>query len=324
MGDRYRGGSPPAVRYELHLHLEGAVEAETLKELEPSLSSEEIAAALQYSDFEGFIQSWVWVNRHLRSPSDYALAARRLFERLAAEGIGYAEVTLSAGVVLWKKLDLPAVFDAVAGEAARSPVPIRWIIDATRQWGAIPAAPVFEFAAERMGHGVVAVGLGGYEHLGPATWFRGLYEEARGRGLRLTCHAGETTGPQSVWDALKIGAERIGHGIRAVEDPKLLDELRYRDVPLEICVSSNLRTGAVASVEQHPVRRLFEAGVPLVLSTDDPALFGCTLAGEYELVARQFGFTPEEVAKLEENSRRYAFGASGRSGAGAPARTDDR
>jgi adenosine deaminase/aminodeoxyfutalosine deaminase len=303
---------PAPARAELHLHLEGSVDAATLMELDPSLTAQEIAAALAYSDFAGFIRSYVWVNRKLRGPQDYALAARRLFAALAADGVSYAEVTLSAGIILWKKQDLEAIFRAVAEEAGRSPVPVRWILDATRQWGAEAAAPVFDFAAAHIGDGVVAIGLGGFEAQGPAAWFRELFAKARERGLRLTCHAGETTGPESVWEALEIGAERIGHGIRAVEDPALVAELRARGVPLEICLSSNLRTGAVPSLEAHPLRRLFDAGVTVVLSTDDPALFDCTLSGEFALAAQRLGFTPAELERLAANSLRYAFSGPGR------------
>jgi adenosine deaminase/aminodeoxyfutalosine deaminase len=218
----------------------------------------------------------------------------------------YAEVTLSAGVILWKKQDLAPVFDALALEAARSRVAIRWILDATRQWGAGAARPILEFAVQRKSEGIVAIGIGGFEAQGPALWFRDLYTEARDRGLRLVAHAGETTDAQSIWDALAIGAERIGHGIRAVEDPRLLEHLRSRQIPLEVCITSNVRTGAVGSLEEHPIKRLYDAGVPIVLNTDDPALFGCTLKSEYELAACQFGLPAGELAA---NAFRHAFNA---------------
>jgi aminodeoxyfutalosine deaminase len=292
---------------ELHVHLEGAADRETLKEIDPSVTDAELDRELSYSDFLGFIRSYVWVNRKLRGPVEYALIARRLFESLSRQGVTYAEVTVSAGVILWKKQDLGEIFNALHSEASRSSIPIRWILDATRQWGLDAAFPVFDFAAQHVSQGVVAIGLGGIEAEGPAGWYRGLYAKARDRGLRLTCHAGETTGPQSVWDALAIGSERIGHGIRAAEDPLLMAELRTRNIPLEVCLTSNLRTGAVSSLDRHPIRKLFDAGVPIILNTDDPALFDCTLTGEYALAAREFGFSEGELRELAANSLRYAF-----------------
>ena len=292
---------------ELHLHLDGSVEPETLLEIDPSLTREEIAANTSYSDFAGFLKSFVWVNKRLRTPAAYARVARRLFERLETEGVTYAEVILSVGVVLWKEQSLSDIYDALLREASRTRITVRWIFDAIRQFGPETAKPVFDLAAERVGEGVVAIGLGGDEERGPAHLFTDLYRQARDQGLRLTCHAGEMAGPASVWEALEIGSERIGHGIRAIEDPALLAHLAAKNIPLEVCITSNLRTGAVPSLAAHPVRRLYEAGVPIILNSDDPALFGCTLSSEYALAAREFGFTEYELAGLARNAFRYAF-----------------
>lgn len=291
----------------MHLHLEGSVEPETLLEIDPSLTREEIAAATTYSNFDGFIQSYIWVNRRLTKPEHYAIAARRLFERLHKTGVHYAEITLSAGMMLWKNQDFAAIFDAVERETLCAEVKIRWILDAVRQFGAAAAAPVFDLAAERVDRGVVAIGLGGFEAGAPASDFANLYQLARDLGLHTVCHAGETTNAQNVWDALAIGAERIGHGIRAVEDPELMAHLRDNEIPLEICISSNVRTGAVASIEEHPVRKLFEAGVPIVLNTDDPALFGCSLPDEFLVARERCGFSATELDLIAQQAFRFAF-----------------
>jgi aminodeoxyfutalosine deaminase len=291
---------------ELHLHLEGSLEPETLQEIDPALTREEITHATSYRDFEGFIQSYIWVNRRLQTPAHYAIAARRLFERLGSQGVTYAEITLSAGMMLWKGQDFAAIYNAVHEEAARAPMKIFWILDSVRQFGAEAARPVFDLAAERANDGVVAVGLGGFEAGAPALDFAELFARARDRGLHTVCHAGETTNAQNVWDAIAIGAERIGHGIRSIEDPKLMDHLREKQIPLEICITSNLRTGAIASLDQHPVRKLFDAGVPVTIHTDDPALFDCTLASEYRLAQDHFGLPVEQLAR---NSFHFSFAA---------------
>jgi len=291
----------------LHVHLEGAIWPETLMEIEPSLTREEIRANMPEGSFDNFIQSYIWLTRKLTEPEHYALATRRLIEHLAAEGVCYAEITLSAGVILWKNQDLARIYDAIHAESRRAPFTVYWIPDAIRQFGPEPAMEVARFAVDRRDDGVVAFGIGGDEARGPAEQFAEVYRFCRENGLHLTCHAGETVGPESVRAALAIGAERIGHGISAINDPNLLAELRERDIPLEICPTSNICTGAVASLDVHPLRRLFDAGLPIVLDADDPALFGTTISQEFELAASTFGFSEEELATLATNSLRYAF-----------------
>ncbi len=293
---------------ELHLHLEGSVTPETMRELAPEVSAEEIAARYAFTDFAGFLQCFIWVVQHLRTPDDYALITRRLLERLRQENVTYAEITLAAGVVLWKKQDFAPIYDAVKRAAAASGITVFWNLDATRHFGAEHAMRVAELAAERVDDGVISYGIGGDEERGPAEWFFAVYEYARAHGLRLTAHAGETVGAYSVWGALRLGAERIGHGIRSADDPNLLRHLRDHNIPLEICISSNVATGAVRSLADHPVRRIYDAGVPIILNTDDPGVFRCTLNGEYELAARQFGFSDAELRGIVENGFRYAFG----------------
>ena len=292
---------------ELHLHLEGSAEPETLHELDPATPVEEFRALYRYADFDAFLKAFAAIGKRLRRPQDYALVARRLLERLAGQNVRYAEIILAAGVVLWKGQEFAPIFDAVVEAAAGSPVEVRWILDAVRQFGPEPAMAVAKLAAERVDRGVVAFGIGGSEARGPAGWFTEVFAFARAAGLHLTAHAGETEGPESVWAALALGAERIGHGIAAARDQGLVRQLREHGIPLEICLTSNLVTGAVKRLADHPLRRLFDAGVPIVLSTDDPAMFGCTLEGEYRLAAAQFGFTPAELRSLAENSFRYRF-----------------
>ena len=292
---------------ELHLHLEGSVEPETLHELDPGTPLEECRAIYSYPDFDAFLKAFGAVVRRLRTPQDYALVTRRLLEALAAQNVRYAEITLAAGVVLWKGEEFAPIFDAVAEAARRSPVTVRWILDAVRQFGVEPAMRVAELAAERADRGVVAYGIGGSEERGPAAWFTDIFAFARRSGLRLTAHAGESMGPESVWAALDVGAERIGHGIAAARDPELMRYLRDHDIPLEICITSNLVTGVVKRLEDHPVRELYDAGVPIVLNSDDPAMFRCSLNGEYRLAAQAFGFSTAELRELAANGFRYAF-----------------
>jgi aminodeoxyfutalosine deaminase len=292
---------------ELHLHLEGSIEPETLHELDPATPVEEFRALYRYADFDAFLKAFGAIGKRLRTPKDYALITRRLLERLECQNVRYAEIIVAAGVVLWKGQEFAPIYDAISDAARGSSVEVHWILDAVRQFGLEHVQKVAELAAERVNEGVIAFGIGGSEERGPAAWFREPFAFAKSAGLHLTAHAGESMGAESIWAALDLGAERIGHGIAAAQDPDLMRDLRERDIPLEVCITSNLVTGVVKSIEDHPVRRLFDAGVPITLNTDDPAMFGCTLAGEYALAARAFGFSEAELRGIADNGFRYAF-----------------
>ena len=166
---------------------------------------------------------------------------------------------------------------------------------------------VARLAANYVGDGAISFGIGGDEIGGPALALRDAYAYARDAGLRLTAHAGETAGPESIRAAIEIGAERIGHGIRAVDDAKLMRQLREEQIPLEVCITSNVKTGAVVSLDAHPLRRLFDAGVPITLNTDDPGVFETDLAREFELAREVFGFSEVELRGVAETAERFSF-----------------
>ena len=301
---------------ELHLHLEGSIRPGTLVELSwrhdrHPLNVAAVERLYSYADFSGFLQAFKAVTDRLQTPDDYELITYRLIEQLAREKVVHAEITFSAGVCLWRNLDVEAVFAGLERGRARGAkdygVSVLWIWDAVRQFGADAAMRVVEAAERHLGARVVAFGIGGDERKAPPEMFREVYAEAKRRGLRLTAHAGETAGPESVWGALNLGAERIGHGIAAAEDAELLGVLAERQVPLEVCVTSNLRTGCCASLDEHPLRKLFDEGAMVTLNSDDPAMFGTTLAREYALAQQDFGFTDEQLRELARNSFEASF-----------------
>ena len=185
---------------------------------------------------------------------------------------------------------------------------ILWIIDAVRNFGAEEAARVFRKAAELRAQypSIVGIGIGGDEARGPASLFKDLYAEAASAGLRLTAHAGESggpvDGPASMWAAINIGAERIGHGLAAQYDEELLAVLAERQIPIEINVTSNIRTGCCSSYASHPLRRYFDSGLMVTLNSDDPPMFGANLLDEYLLAYEKYGFTLEQLRELAANA----------------------
>jgi aminodeoxyfutalosine deaminase len=218
---------------------------------------------------------------------------------------------VSVGVCLWRKQDFAAIFEGLERGRERGEqtfgVSLLWIFDAVRQFGPGLAREVFEIAAGLRHRNVVGIGIGGDEQKAPPELFREAYAQAARQGLRLTAHAGESAGPESVWGALNLGVERIGHGLTACQDPELVEELAKRQVPVETCLTSNVRTGCCARISDHPLRRYFDQGLMLTLNSDDPGMFQTSLTQEYELAQREFEFTDEHLRELARNSFEASF-----------------
>jgi adenosine deaminase/aminodeoxyfutalosine deaminase len=307
---------------ELHLHLEGTILPSTLVELSRRhdsnpLTLAEAEALYQFTDFTGFIQAFRAVTQQLAHPEDYELAAWRMMQRLAEQGVVHAEVFISVGVIyMWRNHD-PACFEPIfAGlERAREraerelSLSVYWIFDAVRHFTVPEAERVFRKAADLRASypSIIGIGLGGDERRTGSVPFRELYAEARAAGLRLTNHAGETTGPEAIREALSIGSERLGHALSAIQDPDLIRELRERGTGLELNPTSNVRTGVCNCFAEHPLRRYFDAGLLVTLNSDDPAFFGSDLANEYLLAHTEQGFTRDELRQLAANSIRASF-----------------
>jgi adenosine deaminase/aminodeoxyfutalosine deaminase len=311
---------------ELHLHLEGTIEPATLVELSQLTDADPITlqaaqALYDYQDFSGFLLAFKAVTRRLRGAREYELAAWRMLQQLAAQGVVHAEVYISVGVVyFWRKEEDaadPLLFEKIfAGlERARERgqrelgISLYWILDAVRHFTVTEAERVFRMAARmrREYPSIIGIGLGGDERVAASEPFRALYAEAAAAGLRLTNHAGETTGPEAIWEALSIGSERLGHALSAIRDPALIAELRQRQTPLELNPTSNVRTGVCPSWTSHPLRRYFDDGLNVTLNSDDPAFFGSTVENEYRLAHAIHNFTPEELRQLARNSFQSSF-----------------
>jgi aminodeoxyfutalosine deaminase len=304
---------------ELHLHLEGTVTPETLvalSERHPAgrLTLEQAQALYHYVDFTGFLLAFKAITERLLTPDDYELITWRMAQSLAAQGVAHAEVYVSVGVVYyWRRIEFEPLFGGMERARVRAErefgISILWIFDAVRHFGVEEAARVFRKAAEmRREHpSIVGIGIGGDERRTGAEPFRELYAEARDSGLRLTAHAGETVGPEGIWGALNIGAERIGHGLSAEHDAELMEVLAERQIPVEICMTSNVRTGSCPLLGEHPVRRYFDSGLMITLNSDDPTLFSSDLLGEYRLAEREFQFTQEQLRELAANSVEASF-----------------
>jgi aminodeoxyfutalosine deaminase len=306
-------------KVELHLHLEGTIQLDTLLELSKRHDAEPLTedAARKlyiYENFLGFMDSFKAVSARLKGPDDYELITYNMIRDLAAQGVVHAEVYISFGIIFyWKNAEVEPYVEAiergrVCGEKDFGTT-IYWLIDAVRHFGAEEGTKVFRKAAElrKLYPSIIGIGIGGDEARGSADLFRDSYAEAKEAGLRLTAHAGETIGPESVWAAINIGAERVGHALSAQHDPELLEVLAQKQIPLELNVTSNIRTGCCKSFDEHPVKMYFESGLMVTINSDDPPMFGSNLLEEYVLVQERFEFSLEQMRELAANAVEASF-----------------
>ena len=309
---------------ELHVHHVGSASARIVAELAERhpgtvpADPEALAEFFEFRDFAHFVDVYLAVVALIRTPGDVRLLTYEVAREMATEQqIRYAELTCTPYTsVLPHDPDrgMPieayteAIEDARVAAERDFGLVLRWIYDIPGESGLPAADATLGFALDHRVDALVGFGLGGPEIGVPRPQFQPHFDAARAAGLRSVPHAGETTGPQTVWDALLLlGAERIGHGTTAAEDPALLAHLARERIPLEVCLSSNLATRAVGSLAQHPVRAFVEAGVPITVNSDDPPMFGTTLNREYELAAGLLALDRAGVADLARAAVHASF-----------------
>ncbi len=304
---------------ELHVHLEGSIRPATLLELarrnQVKLPAQDVAGLKEYyrfRDFAHFVEVYFTISSCLRNPEDYALIAYEFGCDCARQNIRYAEVTFTMTTnIEYTRIPWQSILEGLNIGRFRAyqeyGVDWGWIFDINRNHPETQSDLV-EIALAGRSAGVVALGLGGSEADFPAGLFQASFERARRDGLHRVPHAGETCGADSIWAALNLlFAERIGHGVRAIEDPSLVEWLREMRIPLEICPTSNLRLGIYPAYASHPLRRLWDEGVVVTINSDDPPMFNTDLVQEYALLVDEFGFNIDELEQLSLNAVRASF-----------------
>ena len=305
-------------KIELHLHLEGAAPPDLIRAMAAETRTDlsgifDATGAYAYTGFEGFLRTYEAATSVLTSPRAYARLAGTVCEALAEQGVIYAETFLSpdfcggGDVEAWRDY-LAAIAEAARHSEAQGGPILKGVVTCIRHFGPERARAAARCAAETAGDMVVGFGMAGAETVAAPRDFAWAFDCAREAGLHLTAHAGEWCGPDSVRAALDdLGVERIGHGVRAIEDPRLVERLAERQIVLEVCPGSNLALGLCRDLRSHPVARLREAGVPVTISTDDPPFFHTTLRREYAALADAFGWEAGDFAEINRTAARAAF-----------------
>ena len=306
-------------KVELHVHLEGSIRPEILLTLADrngvALPAKDVAGVKEFyrfTDFDHFIRVYFAISDCLRTLDDYVLIARDFGAEMARQNIRYAEVTFTPHTNVTNTglpfEDILAALNEGRSQAEQEfGVRFQWVLDIVRD-DPESRHQVAEWAASALDDGVVGFGLGGTERGHPPEWFSDAFSVAREAGLHSVPHAGEVAGPESVWGAIRaLGAERIGHGVRSVEDPALIDYLREHQIPLEVSPTSNICLGVYASLNEHPIRWLWDHGLYVTVNSDDPPMFNTDLVGEYEALVEHLGFDTAELKQLSLNALEASF-----------------
>jgi aminodeoxyfutalosine deaminase len=305
---------------ELHVHHVGSASPRIVAELAARHEGDTpvpadpgaLADYFAFRDFGHFIEIYLSVVDLIRDDQDVRTLTYEVARELARQQVRYAELTVTPYSHVRRGIPAPAfcaaIEDARAGAAADFGVELHWCFDIPGEAGLAAADETLRIALEEQPAGLISFGLGGPEVGVPRPQFKPYFDKARAAGLHSVPHAGETTGPETIWDALRdLGAERIGHGIAAARDPQLMACLAERGIPLEVCPTSNVRTRAVPSIDEHPLPVLVAAGVPVTINSDDPPMFGTTLEEEYAVAARLLELDAAGVAGLARAAVHASF-----------------
>jgi adenosine deaminase len=305
-GDSSRSWLTRLPKAELHLHIEGAIPKAALWKLvakyggDPSVPTfEAFERRFEYRGLQQFFQTFDWATSFLREPDDFTFVGQEIGRDLARQNVRYVEAHFSPTVFRRQLTPQPIAQALRKGLDAIPSVDVRLIAELGRNLGPAGAMRTLDHVAELRELKIIGIGLGGFEPQYPNELFGTVYERARGLGFRTTAHAGESAGAPSVWGAVRtLRVDRIGHATRAVEDPELMRHLAEQRIPLELCPLSNVRTAVVASVATHPLRRYFDAGIPVSLNTDDPLFFGNSLVDEMIAAQQAHRFTRDDIKRL--------------------------
>ncbi len=306
-------------KVELHIHLEGAIPFEMIFDFiqrsatETDIKSlDDLKAKFKYTNFTDFIKTFVWQTSFIKRYDDFEKISYSVLKNLAAQNVKYVEAFCSPADFHRNGLTTEGILECLikGKEKAFKDFGIRCqlIVDLVRNYGPEKAFQTLQEVTPFLGKGVIGIGLGGIESRFPPELFENVYRKAKELGFKLTAHAGEDAPAKSIWSAIqRLEIQRIGHGVRAYEDPKLLSFLKEKQLPLELCPTSNVMTGICKSIKDHPIKKYFEDGLLVTLNSDDPTMFETSINQEYLLLHKELGFSLEKLKIISTNGIKASF-----------------